>query len=162
MRAYITIFGRSIWGLINSLYAVLKQEKISPDIIYIITEDLFQDKLGKIVEGVKILVEEFGLNAKIETKTVAEGKIVAAGMEISNLIKGLKEKGYEIDVDITPGRKSLVTGTILALNKADIQHLFYLDIKTTTDVNYPFEMIPKQLQTLRDFMVDLKEAREHA
>ena len=162
MRAYITILGRSIWSVINSLYAVLKQHDIQPDLFYIITENIFQDKLQKTVDGVKIVAEEFGLNATIKTKIIAEGKFVAAGMAIGNVIKELKEKGYEIDVDITPGRKSLVAGMILVLRKENVEHLFYLDIKTIVDVNYPYEMIPRQIQSLKDFMKERSEVVPNA
>ena len=157
MRAYITILGRSNWSVINSLYAVLKHENIKPDVVYVITENIFQERLDIIKEGVRIVLEEFGIKPKIMDKIVAEGKFVAAGNMIKKLMKDLKEGGYSIDVDITPGRKSLVAGMMLVINKEQIDHLFYLDIKTIVDVNYPYEMIPRQIQSLKDF---IKEGRE--
>jgi hypothetical protein len=157
MRAYITILGRSIWAVINSLYAVMKHEDIRPDVVYIITENIFKEKLESTVEGVKIVLDEFGIEPRIETKIVAEGKFVLAGNAIKNLIKDLKDRDYSIDVDITPGRKSLVAGMMLVLNKEQVDHIFYLDIKTIVDVSYPYEMIPKQIQSLKDFMKEGKE-----
>jgi len=119
--------------------------------------------LEKTKEGVKIVLEGFGLRPKIKDKVVAEGKFVAAGNMIKNLIKELKDNNYnDIDVDITPGRKSLVAGMMLVINKEQIDHIFYLDIKTIVDVNYPYEMIPRQIQSLKDFIKEAQEMQVNA
>jgi hypothetical protein len=162
MQAYITILGRSIWAVINSLYAVLKQTDNKPDVIYVVTESIFRDKLDKTVEGVKIVLDHFGFHAAVSTMIVAEGNLTAAGKAVGGLAKKLNDKGYDIIVDITPGRKSLVAGTLLALKKDQVSHIFYLDIKTIEDVNYPFEMIPKQIQSLKDFLQEGGDSRAEA
>ncbi len=162
MRAYITILGRSIWAVINALYAVLKQKGSRPELIYIVTEDLFKDKVGFAQEGVQILAEEFGFRPKIEKKVVEEGNPTVAGQEISTLINDLKTAGYDIDIDITPGRKSLVAGIMIALTKANVDNIYYLDIKTIVDVNIPYEMIPMQLQSLKLFMEKRQETVKDA
>lgn len=162
MRAYITILGRSIWAVINALYAVLKQKGTRPELIYIVTEDLFKDKLELAQEGVQILAEEFGFHPKIEKKIVEEGNPTVAGQEISTLINNLKNTGYSIDIDITPGRKSLVAGIMIALEKANVDNIYYLDIKTIVDVNIPYAMIPMQLQSLKLFIEKKPEPVENA
>jgi hypothetical protein len=164
LRAYITILGRSIWAVINALYAVLKQKEKNPrpDLIYIVTEDLFKDKLDLTQEGVQILAEEFGFRPKIEKKVVEEGNPTVAGQEISTLINTLKTAGYGIDIDITPGRKSLVAGIMIALEKANVDNIYYLDIKTIVDVNIPYAMIPMQLQSLKLFIEKRQEPVENA
>ncbi|MBN2151641.1 MAG: hypothetical protein JW839_09360 [Candidatus Lokiarchaeota archaeon] len=162
VRAYITILGRSIWAVINALYAVLKQKAIKPDLIYIVTEDLFKDRLELAREGVDILAEEFGFKPKVEKVVVEEGNPTVAGREISTLIDGLKKAGFSIDIDITPGRKSLVAGIMIALEKANVENIYYLDIKTITDVNIPYTMIPMQLQSLKTFIEKKEGPVEHA
>nr|MDO8086111.1 hypothetical protein [Candidatus Sigynarchaeum springense] len=160
--AYVTILGRSIWAVINALYAVLKQKSIKPDVIYIVTEDLFKDKLKLTQEGVQILAEEFGFKPKIEMVVVEEGNPTLAGQEISKLINTLKQDGFSIDVDITPGRKSLVAGIMIAIEKANVDNIYYLDIKTITDVNLPYAMIPMQLQSLKLFIEKKERPVENA
>jgi hypothetical protein len=152
LRAYITILGRSIWAVINALYAVVKHKSAHPDLIYIITEDLFKEKLETTQEGVRIIAEEFGFNPVIESKIVEDGKPAVAGIEISKLINDLKKAGYDIDIDITPGRKALVAGIMIAIEKENVDHIYYLDIKTIVDVNLPYEMIPMQYQSLKVFL----------
>ncbi|MEX2683967.1 MAG: hypothetical protein Q6373_020520 [Candidatus Sigynarchaeota archaeon] len=162
MRAYVSILGRSIWGLINALYAVLQQKAIKPELIYIVTEDLFKDKLEFTQEGVRILTEEFGFKPRIENMIVEEGNPSVAGREISKLINQLKKAGYDIDIDITPGRKSLVAGIMIAIEKANVDNIYYLDIKTITDVNLPYAMIPMQLQSLKLFIEKKEEPVKNA
>jgi hypothetical protein len=162
LRAYITILGRSIWAVINGLYAVLKHKGNRPDLIYIITEDIFKDKLELTQEGVQIIAEEFGFRPKIEKKIVEEGNPIVAGQEISALINTLKTASYGIDIDITPGRKSLVAGIMIAIEKANVDNIYYLDIKTIVDVNIPYAMIPMQLQSLKLFIEKKQEPVENA
>ncbi len=162
MRAYITILGRSIWAVINALYAVLRQKAIRPELIYIVTEDLLKDKLELTQEGVQILAEEFGFKPKIEKMVVEEGNPTVAGREISTLINRLKKEGFGIDVDITPGRKSLVAGIMIAIEKANVDNIYYLDIKTIVDVNIPYAMIPMQLQSLKLFIEKKEEPAGNA
>jgi hypothetical protein len=152
LRAYITILGRSIWAVINALYAVVKHKSTHPDLIYIITEDLFKEKLETTQEGVRIIAEEFGFNPVIKSTIVEDGKPAVAGVEISKLINDLKKAGHDIDIDITPGRKALVAGIMIAIEKENVDHIYYLDIKTIVDVNMPYEMIPMQYQSLKVFL----------
>ena len=162
MQAYITILGRSVWAVINSLYAVLKQTDNRPDVVHIVTETIFKDKLDKTTKGVRMVLDGFGLHAAVKTMIVAEGKYVVAGKAIQGLVKKLRSEGHEIVVDITPGRKSLVSGAMLALNKEQVAHIYYLDINTIVGVNLPYEMIPRQIQSLKDFKQETGEASHEA
>ena len=165
MEAYITILGRSTWAVINALHASLEQhDDLHPSIIFIITEDIFKDKIDKVKKGVGIVLDHYGIDASIETRTVTSGAFVAAGREISAIVKELKQNGHRITVDITPGRKSLVAGTLLALARfnLDVDRLLYLDISTIKDVNYPYEMLPRHVHELKDFMAEMREVERNA
>nr|MDO8117002.1 hypothetical protein [Candidatus Sigynarchaeota archaeon] len=167
-RIYLTVLGRSIWAVINAFYAVVKNENIKPDIIFIVTETIYENKLAKTIEGISVILEHFGLRARIETSVVQEGSYIASGKQISTLLKDVASKGHAIDVDITPGRKALVSGLLMAISgsKIKVDHLFYLDIATIVNVNFPYDMIPRSMQTLRDFMhefnTEFKETSKHA
>lgn len=152
MRTYITILGRSSWALINTYYAVLKHVKFYPDNIYIITENIYKPDLDKVVAGLKILSDEFNIEPKFYKKIMKEADFGDSGIRINNLIQKLKDKRHEIAVDITSGRKALVAAALIPLSKTHVNYIFYLAIKTTKGVNKPYEMIPMQIQDLRDFI----------
>lgn len=156
MDAYITILGRSVWALINAYYAVLDERGYRPNIVYIFCEDLYTPQLEKAVRGVEILSEEFDFKPEIKCEIVREADFVEAGLKISSLIRDLKQKGYRVAVDITPGRKPLVAGALIPISKISVDHVFYLAIKTLDNVSKPYKMIPLSIQELRDFVEDAK------
>ncbi|MBD3227138.1 MAG: hypothetical protein GF329_03035 [Candidatus Lokiarchaeota archaeon] len=152
MKTYITILGRSDWAVINTYYAVLKHKKFFPDYIYVITEDIYEPELEKVIAGLNILSDAFDFHPEINSKIMKEANFAESGIQINNLIKKLKKDSPEIAIDITSGRKALVAATLLPLYKNHVDYLFYLAIKTTKEVNKPYEMIPMQIQNLRDFV----------
>jgi hypothetical protein len=68
---------------------------------------------------------------------------------IVELIKDRKNAGDVVAVDITPGKKTLVAGTLLPINLSLVDHVFYLSVKET--IPRPYTMIPYQIQQLNDF-----------
>ncbi|MFX0101918.1 MAG: hypothetical protein ACFFCS_20300 [Candidatus Hodarchaeota archaeon] len=159
MKAYVTTLGRSAWGMVNSYHAMLKSEDFQPDVVHIVTEDVYEHLLGKGVEALKIISENFGFKPEFSTMVVKQADFVEAGTKVNGLIKDLKKGGYQIAVDITAGRKSLVAGTLIPLSKMDVDHVFYLAISTIKDVNKPYPMIPRTMQSLKDFIKQKEEAR---
>lgn len=155
--AYVTILGRSTWALINTYYAVLTEKSYFPDLIHIFSEDIYADELDKAVRGIEILSEEFNFKPEIRTEIVKEADFIEAGLKINSTIKELKEKGYTVAVDITPGRKALVAGALLSAEKLGVDHVFYLAVKNME--SKPYRMKPIAIQKLRDFIVDVGSYR---
>ena len=155
-KAYITMLGRSVWALVNSFYAVLKEAKYYPDSIYVFSEDAYKGELEKAVNAIKILSAEFGFSPNIKCEVVQEANFYDAGMKISSTVKELKAKGFEIALDVTPGRKALVAGSLVSLSKIGVDHIFYLKISSLDDASRPYFMIPLQTQQLHDFIEDAK------
>jgi len=149
-KVYITILGRSTWALINTYYAGLMEGRYFPDIIHTFAEDVFAEELEKAVGGVKILSEEFSISPEIHTHIVPEADFVEAGRVISGLIHKLKEEDCSIAIDITPGRKALVTAALIPAVKHKMDHVFYLAVKKLE--SKPFMMISLGNQSLRDFI----------
>lgn len=156
-NAYITLLGRSSWALINTYYAVLKKGDYVPDVVYVFVENSYEDKLEKIISGLEILSEEFGIKPEIKSQIVNDADFKNAGMEFLPLMKKLKEDGFSIAVDITPGRKSLVAAALLAAKKSTVIHVFYLAVDKIGKAAFPYMMIPLTNQILRDFIKELKE-----
>ncbi len=63
MQAYIAILGRSVWALINTYYAVLKENRFHPDHVYIVAEECYRDGAKKAESDIKILSEHYGLSS---------------------------------------------------------------------------------------------------
>ena len=155
-KAYITTLGRSIWALVNTYYAVLREKGYYPDRIYVFTERTYRTELENALAAIRILSEEFGISPELESQIVCDWDFLAAGKEVFELVKSLKAEGYTLAIDITPGRKVLVVATIISSIKVDIDHVFYLAIRSTDDAAKPYMMIPLQQQQIRDFIADAR------
>lgn len=151
MKAYITMLGRSTWAMINSYYAVVMRG-YRPDKIYIFLEDIYSEKLPKAVEALKIISSEYGFSPEIEWAIIEEDNFLEADGKIGELLKKLKEEGYEVSVDITSGRKALVAGAAIHALPLEVEHLFYLSLRDLEYANRPYMMIPLHIQKLKDFM----------
>lgn len=154
--AYITMLGRSLWALVNSYYAVLRERGLRPKEIHLLAERPYSDEVSKAEGALRILSEEFGIEPSISHTIVSEGDFYGAGMEVKRLVTALKSKGFEVALDITPGRKALVAGSLLSLSRIGVEHVFYLKIKSLEGSSRPYMMIPLHYQELNDFMADAK------
>jgi hypothetical protein len=151
-KAYITMLGRSTWALVNSYYAVIREKKYNPDTIIVFTEDRYKNGLDRASKALEILSEDFGLKPTIQHEVIEEADFLSAGRRVFQIVEDLKSRGFEVAVDITPGRKALVAGALVPLSKISVDHVFYMLIDTVEDASKPYMMIPLQIQHLKDFM----------
>jgi hypothetical protein len=148
--AYVTLLGRSSWSLLNTYYAILNQGKFSPDIIHIFVEDLYKDKLEKVLKGLQLLNESFGIHPTIDTTIVNSDEIISAKSSLNKYLKDLKNDGFTIALDITPGRKALVAAALISAEKIGVNHIFYLAVDSIEDI--PLLMKPGTILHLHDYL----------
>uniref|UniRef100_A0A7C3IKI9 Uncharacterized protein n=1 Tax=Candidatus Methanomethylicus mesodigestus TaxID=1867258 RepID=A0A7C3IKI9_9CREN len=154
--AYITMLGRSLWALVNSYYAVLRERGIRPKEIRLLAEKPYEGDVAKAEGAIRVLSEEFGLNPSISHSIIGEGDFFGAGLEVKKLVTAFKSRGLEVALDITPGRKAVVAGSLLSISNVDIDHVYYLKIKSLEGSSRPYMMIPLNYQELSDFVADRK------
>ena len=110
------MLGRSIWSVLNSYYAVLKEKQYYPDEIILFTEgkktDTLKSNTKTTTTGLKIISENFGITPRIKSEHLSEieydieyGDFIKAGKQISKLIQKRKKDGDTVAIDITPGKK---------------------------------------------------------
>lgn len=157
LNAYITILGRSIWALLNTYYAVQFHERYLPDVVWIVTEEIYREKLGKVEAGLASISRAYGFTPGINSLVVTQGDWLRAGEEIQELVETLKSDGYGVALDITPGRKALVAGALLSTAETVLDHVYYLMIDRLDDAAKPYTMIPFQVQHLTDLVTGVKE-----
>jgi hypothetical protein len=155
------MLGRSVWAVLNSYYAVLREKEFFPDEIVLFAEGQNSDELANdihtAVNGLKILSDKFNIFPDIRPEFVSECECEVNSNNdfmkmvqcIVELIKDRKNAGDVVAVDITPGKKTLVAGTLLPINLSLIDHVFYLSVKDI--IPRPYTMIPYQIQQLNDF-----------
>lgn len=150
------MLGRSLWALVNSYYAVLRERGIRPKEIRLLAERPYAEDVAKAEGALRVLSEEFGFSPAISHSIVGEGDFFGAGTEVKRIVMDFKSKGFEVALDITPGRKALVAGSLLSLSNVEVDHVYYLKIKSLEGSSRPYMMIPLNYQELSDFVADRK------
>jgi hypothetical protein len=155
---YITMLGRSIWAVLNSYYAVLKEKQYYPDEIILFAETEHDKDLDLTKQGLALTSSHFGISpdihhqiiSDVECRVGSKDSFIIAVQCVSSLIRERKNAGDTVALDITPGKKTLVAGALLPIKYSDVDHLFYLSAKEITPA--PFMMIPFQTQQINDFI----------
>jgi len=145
MVAYVALLGRSPWALINTYYRVLDEVRRDIDDVYIVTEKRYEKILQPVVEAIRTISGAYGVDVRVETLVVEDHDFEGAERALGELFQELGEFG----LDITSGRKALVAAALVkAIGRADfILYMALLD----EDGNWPYMMIPRHLQPLKDF-----------
>lgn len=156
---YITILGRSIWALVNSYYAVLQETSIRSEKIIVVSEEQYNEHLDAATEAISCVGSTFDCESTIESM-VATGNFNKIGGQFFKLVQAYKQDNWHISIDVTPGRKSLVTAALIPAVRIGVDHIFYLDIASLENAAKPYMMLPLRIQHLRDFMEEYRR-RNH-
>jgi hypothetical protein len=159
MKTYITTTSISEWAMLNALWSAIRDHQYVPKRIYMFITEGREDEAAKAKRYFTPLLKEYGVHPDIIEKRISEEEVQPMIAEVGAIIKSERGQGNEIAIDITSGRKALVTGALMVGWKNDVDHIFYLYLKDLEHANNPYMMIPLSIQHPHDFV---KEVREHA
>ncbi|KUH33935.1 hypothetical protein APY94_04185 [Thermococcus celericrescens] len=129
MRAYVTAVGTSPEAVFNPLWCLAECHSWVPDEVYLLWNDNVAGELGEVYELIKRLSTAYGADIKViadESLKFDEADAVEFREKVGSLVEALKGKGYDVVVDITPGRKfmsALLLGAAMAKNADDVTYL---------------------------------------
>jgi len=152
-RVYITMTGMSMWPVLNSLWAAICCKKFLPDRIYLFVTRGREREAEVLSEWIKILVESYGRQLEPIRKEIDEGDFASSGKKITAVMEEERAAGNEVAIDITPGRKAIISSALLSAWQKQVDHVFYLYLEDMRKSTNPYPMIPFHLQ----HFVDLKE-----
>jgi len=149
-KVLITMTGRSVWGLFNSAWASIRQFDFLPDKVYVLTAGCGTDRGRMVREMLTVLLREHGSPAEIELLEVPEDDIKEIGRLARETVERENTLGNEVAIDVTPGTKATVLGTIIGAGKGRVDHIFYLHIDSLRNASRPYLEIPLGLQRSHD------------
>jgi hypothetical protein len=152
-QAYITLMGRSGWAVVNSFYASIIETDYRPDQVHLIYESEYANDIDPVMRGLEIIQSSYA-TPNVKALKVPNWDAHATGHTIRELVQDLQKEKSEMALDITGGRKALVTGALLTLKGESMKHIFYLAIDTTEGVAKPYLMIAKRVQKLMDIITN--------
>lgn len=154
MRIYITMTGMSRWAVINSIWAAVRRHEYVPDKIYLFKTERRSDDAGIIIDCFKELLAEYGKkDVLIEEIPIVEVDFASSSRKMMDVLEKEKSSGNEIAIDITPGRRAVMSSALMAAWKHEIDHIFYLYLDDFRRPDNPYPMIPFQFQ----HFIDLKK-----
>jgi hypothetical protein len=151
-KVYITMTGVSRWPVLNGLWAALCKGYV-PDKVYLfVTQG--REKDGEALSAwINILLESYGKQVEPVLEKIEEGEFASSGKRITSVMEAERNQGNEVAIDITPGRKAIVSSALISAWQKQVDHVFYLYLEDMRNANNPYPMIPYKLQ----HFVDLKE-----
>ncbi|AMQ19275.1 PDDEXK family nuclease [Thermococcus peptonophilus] len=153
MSVHIALLGRTPWALVNTYYAsVMKGER--PKEVYIVTERRYSHNLPKITEAIKTISEAYGFSPEVKTLIIPDDDFKEADRVLKNLFFELKEKGSDIVLNMTSGRKALVAAAIIHSMESNVWEILYMALLDVQFPNRPYMMLPKHMQVLKNFLGD--------
>lgn len=152
-KVYITMTGISRWPVLNSLWAAVCCKGFVPDKIYLFVTKGRQTEARDLSEWIRTLTESYGKRADPILMEIDEGDFATSGKKIKSVMEAERAAGNEVAIDITPGRKAIISSALLSAWQKEVDHVFYLYLEDMRNADNPYPMIPFHLQ----HFVDLKE-----
>jgi len=152
-KIYITMTGMSKWPVLNSLWAAICCDDYFPDRIYLFVTRGKEDDGQLLAEWISVLTEAYGRKVAPIIKVIDEGDFASSGKKITAVMEEERSAGNEVAIDITPGRKAIISSALLSAMQKQVDHVFYLYLEDLRNSTNPYPMIPFHLQ----HFVDLKK-----
>ena len=151
----VTLLGRSGWAVVNSYHAIMLETDFRPNRIVLMYEAQFEESVKPVIEGIRVIQEKQKMQP-VEKIRIPDFDMLAARDATKQVVETLKKSNSEIALDITGGRKALVSGSLMGFSGVPLKHIFYLTIESTKGAAKPYLMIPKRVQLLRDLKQNLE------
>ncbi|WP_297499180.1 hypothetical protein, partial [Thermococcus sp.] len=127
--AYVTVLGRFPWASINTYYKILGEfEMKGVERLYVFTEERYREELGKVVKAFRILSSAYGMSPEVFTVVLPNYGFNEAEKKFHELFSELAGEGYAIGIDITSGRKAIVTAAIVQSMNFPVSFIAYMGL----------------------------------
>lgn len=152
MDKYITLIGEEHRTALNSLWAVLRQERFEPDelLIFLEGEEEFSDEFE---EDFQALLKNYDIDCSIESSPFSEIQ------HVRHLVEGSEDgKDNLVALDISAAPKIITAEVLLDKGREIFDHVFYLKLENHEDNMNPLPTIERNKVGLKDLTSRKTEA----
>jgi CRISPR/Cas system-associated protein Csm6 len=153
------MMGRSHWSLFNSVWAMSRTMDFVPERVHILTAGCDKNAADKAALMVRGLLSELKSGAEVLVQVISEEDASEIADKVKKLATMEKEQGNQVALDVTPGKKTMIIGAILASSNL-VDHVFYLHIESLKNADRPFLEIPLSVQHSHDFLSEVRMRRQ--
>ncbi|MGM0405290.1 MAG: hypothetical protein ACQEQM_04025 [Thermoplasmatota archaeon] len=147
MRKYITLVGKNYWESLNSLWAVIKENKFEPEEVWLVSEKENLRRAKVLKRDFKKLLSNYGFDGETNISLIEDHD----GINLGETLQELIEDDDKIALDITGGRKYLVAGSLVNPHSYKFDHVFYVYTGDIDDTDKPLPTIRLHDVTVKDF-----------
>jgi len=166
VKVLITLMGPSNWGLFNSIWGMIRSHNFVPDRVYIMGRERDLGEFENIRKMMKPLLKEYGSRGEIRFGEIQGGMVDDIFEKVLTILDEEDLEGNELALDVTPGRKAAVLGSLFAGWKdgrmSRFDHIFYLYIESLRNASRPFILIPMSVQRCHDIPPESRGAQDEA
>jgi len=153
MKVLITLMGPSHWGMFNSIWGMIRSHDYVPDRIYILGREKDWEGHEKAKRMIVPLVKEYGGKGEMLFEKIKGDSVSDVVEKVRKIGEKEKQRGNTLALDITPGRKAVVLGSLFAgWTNHLFDRIFYLYIESLRNANRPYMLIPMSIQVSHDIM----------
>jgi hypothetical protein len=152
-KVYITMTGIGKWPVLNSLWAAICCKGYVPDKIYLFVTIGREAEAQSLSDWIKILMDSYGKKVEPLLRTIEEGNFTSSGKKITAAMEEERAAGNEVAIDITPGRKAIISSALLSAWQKQVDHVYYLYLEDMRNASNPYPMIPFHLQHFVDLVL---------
>ncbi|MCQ5375821.1 MAG: hypothetical protein NO474_04410 [Methanomassiliicoccales archaeon] len=157
MNVLIMMTGRSVWGGFNSVWAMIRKYEFIPETVYILTTQDEREEASILKKMLEVLIRGYGLIPEILIEIIKGDEIKEISEKVRKIATGHKERGDKIALEVTPGHKIVVLGSVFAgWSKEIFDYIFYLYVESLFNAKRPYLLIPISTQHLHEI---ISEAR---
>ena len=160
MKVWITAVGKSPFAVINPIWMSCKSGEFIPERVYMIWNENVSHQRKLVERGVSIILKRHGVRDPeiiADKRTKVKENDFTGFKSLLEMIRDKElERGSEIAVDMTPGRKfmsALLMG--LGFGRRTVQRVYYLHLSDERYLNTPLPLIPVKIQKLYEMRSEL-------
>jgi hypothetical protein len=156
MQAWITTSSTHPEAIVNPLNAAC-QSGFVPDEVYLLDTPGSTDAVDKSLETITTIINQYGGDEPEIELTMLEREVEFGQIHdyVRTAITTVQDRGGEVAVDITPGRKFMSAIVFTAGVRYDADHVFYLYVASTDHFGVSYPKIPRTATDLYDFTEEL-------
>lgn len=153
--AWVTSASPDVEAMVNPLNAACEHGFV-PDEIYILEDRGIEEKVNQAIDLIMTIITAYGEDEPEISKTPLTDEVAfdVIYTHVKDAIKEVKEKGGEVAVDITPGRKFMSAIAFAAGMRYEADHVYYF-YTSTGYFKQLYPNIPRTATQLFDFTEEL-------
>jgi hypothetical protein len=123
--------------------------------VHVLTSGCDREAAEQAAKMLRILLQEHGSPAEIRLEVIDEESMKSVSASARRILEEERKQGNTIALDVTPGKKEVVLGTLISGPRRSYDKVFYLHIETLKHADRANIEIPLEAQHSHDILQEI-------